>query len=155
MKNCYLVLYSLMLAVTQCSEFRLGISDRGKQLWQEVCRGLPTQIELECQISYLKVKAPTLLNVLTLKTASEYHKKSPKQRVESNFFKWKTLYYIYSTLTCHGYTTLWLPHYNCLCCSSGTCNQCSLSRPIQCCNLECLNAVQGSVSGQQRVKQTA
>ena len=25
-------------------------------------------------------------------TASEYHKKSPRQRVGSNFFKWKTLY---------------------------------------------------------------
>ena len=38
MKNCYLVLYSLMLAVTQCSEFGLGILDKSKQLRQEVCR---------------------------------------------------------------------------------------------------------------------
>ena len=50
------------------------------------------QIRLECQISYPIVKAPTLLDDLTPKTASEYHKKSLKQRVESNFFKWKTLY---------------------------------------------------------------
>ena len=50
------------------------------------------QIELECQFSCLKVNAPTLLVDLTPKTASEYHKKSPKQRVESNFFKLKTLY---------------------------------------------------------------
>ena len=30
------------------------------------------------------------MDELTPKTASEYHKKSPKQRVESNFFKMKT-----------------------------------------------------------------
>ena len=36
--------------------------------------------------------------MLTLKTASEYHKKSPKQRVESNFFKWKTLYVSFEKL---------------------------------------------------------
>ena len=51
-----------------------------------------SNFRLECQIPYLKVKAPTLLDVLTLKTALEYHKKSPKQRVESNFFKLMTLY---------------------------------------------------------------
>ena len=50
------------------------------------------QIELECQFSCPKVNAPTLLDDLTPKTASEYHKKSPKQKVESNFFKMKTLY---------------------------------------------------------------
>ena len=35
--KCYLVLYSLMLAVTQCSELGLGISDRSKHIRQEVC----------------------------------------------------------------------------------------------------------------------
>ena len=38
------------------------------------------------------VKAPTLLDDLTPKAASEYRKKSPKKRVESNFLKLKTLY---------------------------------------------------------------
>ena len=53
------------------------------------------QIELECQFSCLKVNAPTLLDDLTPKTASEYHKKSPKQRVEVNFFNLKTLYILF------------------------------------------------------------
>ena len=65
------------------------------------------QIELECQFSCLKVNAPTLLDELTTNTASEYHKKSPKQRVESNFFKLKTLYLL-SWVTASVQTTMLL-----------------------------------------------
>ena len=47
------------------------------------------QIELKCKISYQKVEAAPLLNVLTPKRASEYHLKSLRQRVEFNFLNEK------------------------------------------------------------------
>ena len=45
-------------------------------------------------ISFLSFDRGYIFPTVTPKTASEYHKKSPRRRVESNFIKWKTLFLI-------------------------------------------------------------